>query len=73
MRFDRNESPSYVNEGKGWRDMDAVQWLDKHELSAQKVTMDDGYIRAKQYDATPKVEGHITLKGVMVMRCERQS
>lgn len=70
IRFDRNVSPSYINEGAGWNDERAKEWLERRELSLDDVIEDGGYIRAKQGKAEGRdVELDEIERGVVVIRC----
>jgi hypothetical protein len=70
VRFDRAESPDHINEGKGWRERDAKGWLQNYGLDPGALTIDVGYIRAKQYPVGGRVECSEIETGVMVTQCE---
>ena len=73
VRFDRDESPEHVNEGKGWRQQDALNWLNEYGLFGDDLAVEKGYIRAKQYQGAGAPECKQVETGVMILQCERAS
>lgn len=72
MRFDRTESPSHVNEGQGWTEEKAAEWLEAHGMHGDDLSFDDGYIRAKQFEAGRTLGGEHIAEGILVMRAEKR-
>lgn len=72
VRFDRAESPSNVNEGKGWREADARQFLLDHELIADDLSRDELFLRFKQFRPGQFLDTESIAPGVMLVLCERE-
>ncbi len=47
-RFDKEFSPSSVNEGKGWSLESARAWLHEHDLHADDLAEDKAFLRFRQ-------------------------
>ena len=72
MRFSRNESPAEINAGDGWTEEKVADWLRDHDLHTDAMAFEDGYIRAKQFDAATLSGGQEIATGVLVMRGVRR-
>lgn len=70
VRFDRDESPQLVNDGKGWNEESAMKWIERHGLVGQGTKSDDEYIRVKIRDAGRFERMWEAEPGVMVIVCE---
>jgi len=68
VRFDKNESPDHVNEGKGWREQDAAAWVRDHGLAGEMV-FDDSYIRLRSRPGEKVTDVREVAVGVSVIRC----
>lgn len=73
VRFDKESSPQSVNEGRGWTVEAAKKWLLEHNLHADHMDQDSGYIRCRQSDA--KADNFSTVstgmpEGVLLTTCD---
>lgn len=50
VRFNRTESPSHINEGKGWTEETSKNWLHAHDLYSDHVKVEPDSFRYKQTD-----------------------
>ena len=73
VRFSKNESPSYINNGEGWTESHAADWLLDRNLTVDDIENDSGYIRAKQMPMGKNPNGEEFDIGVLVMRCAKNS
>lgn len=69
VRFDIEESPDYINEGKGWTREKAVDFLRAHDIDAN-VKLDGDFLRAKLRDAGRYLEMRNLAPGVEMILCE---
>jgi DNA-binding Xre family transcriptional regulator len=73
VRFDKQSSPSSVNEGRGWTVEAAKKWLLEHDLHADRVSEESAFIRFRQSDE--KAENFATdstgmPEGVLLTTCD---
>ena len=71
VRFDRDESPYFVNDGKGWTEEHAQKWIERQGLVGQGKSIDDMYIRFKLRDGKKVERTWDADVGVTVIICER--
>lgn len=73
VRFSKHESPYYINNGEGWTETHAADWLLERNLKVDDIEIDSGYIRAKQSPVGKNPTGEEFDTGVLVMRCAKNS
>lgn len=71
IRFDKDESPQVVNDGKGWTAAAAQKWIERQGLVGQGTIEDDLYVRIKMRDGKRVERTWDADIGVTVIVCER--
>lgn len=73
VRFDRERSPSNVNDGKGWNADAARAFLVEHEMEGLEAEVCESYIRFKQFPPGDFIDTYEAAPGVTLILCRKSA